>query len=98
MGHVRMMTAVQPFISGAISKTVNMPESATVEDIMEAYEQGSKLGLKAIAIYRENSKRSQPLTTKAAANTATKATAGAASCDAMALPEPAMEEQVLENS
>ncbi len=63
MGHVRMMAAVQPFLSGAISKTVNMPEAATVEDIETIYLEGWKLGLKAIAIYRDNSKRSQPLST-----------------------------------
>ena len=63
MGHVRMMAAVQPFISGAISKTVNMPNDATVEDIMHVYEQGWKLGLKAIAIYRDGCKRTQPLVT-----------------------------------
>jgi ribonucleoside-diphosphate reductase alpha chain len=63
MGHVRMMAAVQPFLSGAISKTVNMPEAATVEEIEQIYLEGWKLGLKAIAIYRDNSKRSQPLST-----------------------------------
>ncbi len=63
MGHVRMMAAVQPFLSGAISKTVNMPETATVEEIEQIYLEGWKLGLKAIAIYRDNSKRSQPLST-----------------------------------
>ncbi|MGH2513194.1 MAG: vitamin B12-dependent ribonucleotide reductase [Candidatus Limnocylindrales bacterium] len=63
MGHVRMMGAIQPFISGAISKTVNMPEAATPEQIEEVYLQGWKLGLKAIAIYRDGSKRSQPLST-----------------------------------
>ena len=61
MGHVRMMAAVQPFISGAISKTINMPEESTVEDIMRAYMESWKLGLKAVAIYRDNSKRVQPL-------------------------------------
>ncbi|MDR0285440.1 MAG: vitamin B12-dependent ribonucleotide reductase, partial [Propionibacteriaceae bacterium] len=61
MGHLRMMAAVQPFISGAISKTVNLPESATVEDIAEVYRQGWKLGLKAVAIYRDNCKVGQPL-------------------------------------
>ncbi|HXG39472.1 MAG TPA: vitamin B12-dependent ribonucleotide reductase [Candidatus Limnocylindrales bacterium] len=61
MGHVRMMAAVQPFLSGAISKTVNMPESATVEDIENVYLEGWRLGLKAIAIYRDGSKKSQPL-------------------------------------
>jgi ribonucleoside-diphosphate reductase alpha chain len=63
MGHLRMMGAVQPFLSGAISKTVNMPEAATAEDIEDVYLQGWKLGLKAIAIYRDGSKRSQPLST-----------------------------------
>jgi len=63
MGHVRMMAAVQPFLSGAISKTVNMPESATPEEIEQVYLEGWKLGLKAIAIYRDGSKRSQPLST-----------------------------------
>jgi ribonucleoside-diphosphate reductase alpha chain len=63
MGHLRMMAAVQPFLSGAISKTVNMPETATVEEIEQVYLEGWKLGLKAIAIYRDNSKRSQPLST-----------------------------------
>ena len=61
MGHVRMMAAVQPFISGAISKTVNMPESATVENVEEIYFEGWKLGLKALAIYRDNCKVGQPL-------------------------------------
>ncbi len=61
MGHVRMMSATQPFISGAISKTVNLPENATVEDIMEAYIQSWKLGIKAVAIYRDGCKKSQPL-------------------------------------
>jgi ribonucleoside-diphosphate reductase alpha chain len=63
MGHVRMMAAVQPFLSGAISKTVNMPEAATAEEIEQVYLEGWKLGLKAIAIYRDGSKRSQPLST-----------------------------------
>jgi len=63
MGHLRMMAAAQPFISGAISKTVNLPESATIEDISDAYVEAWRLGLKAIAVYRDNSKRSQPLNT-----------------------------------
>lgn len=63
MGHVKMMGAIQPFISGAISKTVNMPTDATVEDIEGIYLEGWKLGLKAIAVYRDGSKRSQPLNT-----------------------------------
>jgi len=62
-GHVRMMAAVQPFISGAISKTVNMPTESTVEDVEQAYLDAWKQGLKAIAIYRDGSKRSQPLAT-----------------------------------
>ncbi|MEV5209124.1 vitamin B12-dependent ribonucleotide reductase [Micromonospora sp. NPDC053740] len=61
MGHVRMMAAIQPFVSGAISKTVNMPEAATVEDIEKIYFEGWKLGLKALAIYRDNCKVGQPL-------------------------------------
>jgi ribonucleoside-diphosphate reductase alpha chain len=61
MGHVRMMAAAQPFLSGAISKTVNLPETATVEEIEEVYLQGWKLGLKALAVYRDNCKVGQPL-------------------------------------
>jgi ribonucleoside-diphosphate reductase alpha chain len=64
MGHVRMMAAVQPFISGAISKTVNMPEESTIEDVSNAYTEAWRLGLKAIAIYRDGSKKSQPLNTE----------------------------------
>jgi ribonucleoside-diphosphate reductase alpha chain len=63
-GHIKMMAAVQPFISGAISKTINMPTDATVEDIEGAYYEAWKLGLKAVAIYRDGCKRSQPLSTK----------------------------------
>jgi len=62
--HVNMMAAAQPFLSGAISKTVNMPPESTVEDIQEAYIEGWRLGLKALAIYRDGSKQSQPLATK----------------------------------
>ena len=61
MGHVKMMAAVQPFVSGAISKTINMPEECTVEEIMDAYTESWRVGLKAVAIYRDNSKRVQPL-------------------------------------
>jgi len=61
MGHVRMMAAVQPFLSGAISKTVNLPETATVEEIEDVYVQGWKMGLKALAVYRDNCKVGQPL-------------------------------------
>ncbi|MEK7170925.1 MAG: vitamin B12-dependent ribonucleotide reductase [Patescibacteria group bacterium] len=64
LAHVRMMAAVQPFISGAISKTINMPNEATVEDVEEVYLQSWKLGLKALALYRDGSKLSQPLNTK----------------------------------
>src|ERR1700674_45358 len=60
-GHLRMMAAAQPFLSGAISKTINMPEKSTVEDVMQAYIESWKLGVKAVAIYRDNSKGSQPL-------------------------------------
>jgi ribonucleoside-diphosphate reductase alpha chain len=63
MGHIRMMEAVQPFISGAISKTVNMPEAVSPQDISDAYMAAWKAGLKSIAIYRDGSKRSQPLST-----------------------------------
>ena len=63
LGHIRMMASTQPFISGAISKTVNLPETATIEDIMNIYIEAWKMGLKAIAIYRDNSKGSQPLNT-----------------------------------
>ncbi len=64
MGHLKMLAAVQPFISGAISKTINMPEESTSEDILQAYVEGWQMGLKAVAIYRDNCKRSQPLSTK----------------------------------
>jgi ribonucleoside-diphosphate reductase alpha chain len=63
LAHLKMMSAVQPFLSGAISKTVNMPEHSTVEEIMETYLNGWRLGLKAVAIYRDGSKRSQPVNT-----------------------------------
>src|SRR5438046_5125001 len=61
MGHVKMMAAVQPFISGAISKTINMPEECTIEDVMDAYTESWKLGLKAVAIHRANETSLQPL-------------------------------------
>jgi ribonucleoside-diphosphate reductase alpha chain len=64
LAHLKMMAAAQPFLSGAISKTVNLPESATVDDIMNTYIEGWRLGLKSIAIYREGSKRSAPLNTR----------------------------------
>jgi ribonucleoside-diphosphate reductase alpha chain len=83
MGHLRMMAAAQPFISGAISKTVNLPENASVEDIMEAYLQAWKLGLKAVAIYRDGCKKSQPLS---AAGTKTAEAAGAAGRTGVSVP------------
>ncbi|WP_029137904.1 vitamin B12-dependent ribonucleotide reductase [Nakamurella lactea] len=85
MGHVRMMAAIQPFISGAISKTVNMPEDATVEDVAEIYTQGWKLGLKALAIYRDNCKVGQPLS---ASKNNTTAIAGAKAETVAAPAEP----------
>jgi ribonucleoside-diphosphate reductase alpha chain len=86
MGHLKMMAATQPFISGAISKTVNLPESASVEDIMEAYVQAWKLGLKAVAIYRDGCKKSQPLS---AAGTKTAEPGGVAR-----MPSPAASDEV----
>ena len=76
MGHVRMMAAVQPFLSGAISKTVNMPETATVEDVERVYMDGWKLGLKALAIYRDNCKVGQPLSAGKSAQTSGGKSAG----------------------
>src|SRR5688500_20170893 len=66
MGHIKMMGATQPFISGAISKTVNVPREATVEEIEKAYIESWRLGAKAISIYRDGSKRTQPLNTSRA--------------------------------
>jgi ribonucleoside-diphosphate reductase alpha chain len=83
VGHVRMMAAVQPFISGGISKTVNMPETATVADVQDIYFQGWKLGLKALAIYRDNCKVGQPLS---AGKSARADTAPAAAAPAEARP------------
>jgi len=80
MGHIRMMAAVQPFISGAISKTVNMPEQVTVEEVEQAYYEGWKLGLKALAIYRDNCKVGQPLS--ATKSSDAKADAAAAEAEA----------------
>ncbi len=77
-GHLKMMAAAQPFLSGAISKTINMPEESTVEDIMQAYIESWKLGLKAVAIYRDNSKRSQPLSAAGAKKEESKETVPAA--------------------
>lgn len=81
MGHVRMMAAAQPFLSGAISKTVNLPESATVEEVEEVYYEGWKLGLKALAIYRDNCKVGQPLSAKTKAPAKAEAPAPAAAVE-----------------
>jgi len=78
MGHIKMMGATQPFISGAISKTVNVPKDATVDDIMQAYIQSWKIGAKAISIYRDGSKRTQPLNTSKSSPKDTVAQAAAA--------------------
>jgi ribonucleoside-diphosphate reductase alpha chain len=78
MGHVRMMAAAQPFLSGAISKTVNLPETATVEEIADVYFQGWKLGLKALAVYRDNCKVGQPLSDSKSAKASAAADAAAA--------------------
>jgi len=86
-GHLRMMAAAQPFLSGAISKTINMPEESTVEDIMDAYIDSWKLGLKAVAIYRDNSKRSQPLSAAGKKEPA-KAAASAASAPVATVAAP----------
>jgi len=93
MGHLKMMAAAQPFISGAISKTVNLPNSATVEDIMEAYVQAWKLGVKAVAIYRDGCKQSQPLSA-AGTKTAQSGTTGAAPVAATAASAVQAEEDL----
>ncbi|NLJ52696.1 MAG: vitamin B12-dependent ribonucleotide reductase, partial [Intrasporangiaceae bacterium] len=82
MGHVRMMAAVQPFLSGAISKTVNLPETATVEEIEDVYVQGWKMGLKALAVYRDNCKVGQPLSDGGSTAKDAKAGADAAAAEA----------------
>jgi ribonucleoside-diphosphate reductase alpha chain len=96
-GHLHMMAAAQPFLSGAISKTINMPEESTVEDIMEAYTESWKLGLKAVAIYRDNSKRSQPLSAAGKKQEEKAATAPAKTAVAAPGPEeaPSAEQQEL---
>ncbi len=91
MGHLRMMAAAQPFLSGAISKTVNLPEKASVDEIMNTYVEGWRLGLKAIAIYRDSSKRSAPLNTKR-----TKDMGGATGALDMMVERPELEMRILE--
>ena len=87
MGHIRMMAAVQSFVSGAISKTVNMPNEATVEDIEKVYMEGWKMGLKAIAIYRDGSKRQQALTTSKEKDSAKAQTTPLTSAQPLPTPE-----------
>ncbi len=96
-GHLRMMAAAQPFLSGAISKTINMPEESTVDDVMQAYAESWKLGLKAVAIYRDNSKRSQPLSAAGAkkSETATAETATPPATAASKTEAPAAAQQEL---
>ncbi|HVF71551.1 MAG TPA: vitamin B12-dependent ribonucleotide reductase [Chthoniobacterales bacterium] len=93
MAHLRMMAAAQPFLSGAISKTVNMPETATVEEIMHTYIEGWRLGLKAIAIYRDGSKRSAPLNTRKTRDMGT--AEEASSCEVLVGPEE-LQNRILE--
>jgi len=81
LAHLKMMAAAQPFISGAISKTVNMPNESTVEEIRDTYVQAWKMGLKCVAIYRDGSKRSQPLNTKKTNDGAEKAASGTAALE-----------------
>jgi ribonucleoside-diphosphate reductase alpha chain len=88
MGHIRMMSAVQPFLSGAISKTVNLPNECTVEDIEDAYIQAWKLGLKAIAVYRDGCKRTQPLSTNMQQATSNGSQTAAANVDPLDLLAP----------
>ena len=87
MGHLKMMGAVQPFVSGAISKTINMPEECSVEDVMDAYIESWRMGLKAVAIYRDNSKRSQPLSSGSGSKAEKKATAAALASQTVQITE-----------
>ena len=91
MAHLKMMAAAQPFLSGAISKTVNMPEGATVDDIMNTYVEGWRLGLKSVAIYREGSKRSAPLNTRKTKDMGTVAGIGDAGSEGDALQKRILE-------
>jgi ribonucleoside-diphosphate reductase alpha chain len=92
--HIQMMAACQPFLSGAISKTVNLPETATVDDIVNTYVEGWKLGLKAIAIYRDNSKRSAPLAVDKKKHGSTGSTA-AAEADAVFAVKEQLETRIV---
>ncbi len=90
MGHIKMMAAVQPFLSGAISKTVNMPSDATPDEIVKAYTESWQLGLKAVAVYRDGCKRSQPLSTSREEAKGEKTTTSAAETPAVSVePRPA---------
>jgi ribonucleoside-diphosphate reductase alpha chain len=89
-GHLRMMSAVQPFLSGAISKTCNVPGDATIDDIREAYLEGWKLGLKALAIYRDGSKGSQPVSTKSETDAKADADAAKLAAQVIVVSEPAV--------
>ena len=91
MGHIKMMGAVQPFISGAISKTVNLPETASVDDVAEAYIEAWKHGVKAIAIYRDGSKKVQPLSTNADASNSKAKTGAVDSAEAVQTVERIVE-------
>jgi ribonucleoside-diphosphate reductase alpha chain len=91
MSHVKMMAAAQPFLSGAISKTVNLPNDATVEDVRAIYEEGWKLGLKAVALYRDGCKASQPLSTSSNEKTESKEQAAEAAAAAAVLAAPAVQ-------
>ena len=93
MGHLKMMGAVQPFVSGAISKTINMPEECAAEDVMDAYIESWRMGLKAVAIYRDNSKKVQPMNTGAGKTAEKKA--AAALKDVAQLANQAVTEKVV---
>ncbi len=94
LAHLKMMAAAQPFLSGAISKTVNMPQSATVDDIVNSYIEGWRLGLKSIAIYREGSKRSAPLNTRKTKDMG--AVGAGADGGLLTGPEDALQRRILE--
>ena len=92
MGHLKMMGAVQPFVSGAISKTINMPEECSVDDVMDAYIESWRMGLKAVAIYRDNSKKVQPMSSGAGSKTEKK---NAAAANAIAVMKETITEKVV---